>query len=189
VSFFLSSLCFKEGHLPQGAATSPTLSNLVARRLDARLKGFAAKKSLRYTRYADDIIFSGTTIERDTINVSSEIIADEGFSVNHAKTQLLGLDSKKIVTGISITNGKLALPRKSIRMIKQEAHFLLKYGYFSHMDVTGKRDPILIERLLGRTAFWLQVDPGNTTARRLHESIAEYRDTLDTEVKASLLSD
>src|SRR6266404_2466488 len=59
LSFFLSALCCYKGVLPQGAPTSPAITNLVAKGLDARLFGLAQSLGLRYTRYADDIAFSG----------------------------------------------------------------------------------------------------------------------------------
>ena len=65
VSFFLSAICCVEEHLPQGAPTSPALSNIIARHLDNRLLGLAKKMGYRYTRYADDLAFSGESIKPD----------------------------------------------------------------------------------------------------------------------------
>ena len=62
ISFYLSSLCCLNEALPQGAATSPSLSNIVLRRLDNRLSGISKKSELNYTRYADDMTFSGGKI-------------------------------------------------------------------------------------------------------------------------------
>lgn len=173
VAYYLSSLCFKEGRLPQGAATSPSISNVIAKRLDARLFGAAKKHGLEYTRYADDMVFSGNEMDTEFLSVVNGIVNAEGFHLNSEKTQFVWEKSKKIITGVSISSGKLALPRKSVREIKQEAHFILKRGYWAHIEATGNRDPILIERLIGRIGFWLQIDPDNETAVRLKSELSQ----------------
>ena len=62
MAFYLASLCSYEGALPQGAPTSPYLSNIIAKQLDKRLIGLSQRYNLRYTRYADDLTFSGDSI-------------------------------------------------------------------------------------------------------------------------------
>ena len=64
ISQYLASLCCLNGHAPQGAVTSPALSNVIARRLDARITGLAKKYQVIYTRYADDMTFSGECISK-----------------------------------------------------------------------------------------------------------------------------
>lgn len=171
VAYYLASLCFKSGRLPQGAATSPSISNVVAKRLDARLLGAAKIHGLNYTRYADDMVFSGSEMDTEFLSVVNGIAIAESFQLNSAKTQFVWENSKKIITGVSISSGKLALPRKSVREIKQECNFILKRGYWAHIEATGNRDPILIERLIGRVGFWLQIDPENTTALRIRKAL------------------
>ena len=63
VAFYLGSICCVDGHLPQGAPTSPVLSNIIAHHLDNRLLGVARKMGYKYTRYADDLAFSGELIK------------------------------------------------------------------------------------------------------------------------------
>ena len=174
VSYYLSALCFRNGKLPQGAATSPALSNIVSKRMDTRLAGAANKLGLIYTRYADDLFFSGEDINHDLLGLATGIIAAEGFSVNVSKTKFIKDNEKKIVTGISISSGALKLPRPLVRNLKKQVHFILRRGYWNHIAVTGDRDPILLERLLGRLSFWLQIEPENPTARTLHKRLLEY---------------
>ena len=78
-------LLYRRPHLPQGAPTSPALANLCAFRLDRRLSGLAEAAGARYTRYADDLAFSGDVpfgrmAERFSVQVAA-IVAEEGFSV------------------------------------------------------------------------------------------------------------
>lgn len=174
VSFFLSKICCNRGSLPQGAATSPVLSNLVAGRLDVALSNYAGSSDLTYTRYADDITLSGDRIESQDINRLSWIVEKMGFIVNKNKTRISGPKGKKIITGISISSGKLALPRSSVRSIKLEAHKLLKNGYYKHMAHTENFDPLLMEKILGRINFWIQVDPLNRIAIDYRDKLSKY---------------
>jgi hypothetical protein len=99
-------------HLPQGAPTSPALANLVARRLDRRLAGFARKNGLVYTRYADDLAFSGsadTRVDR-LITVVATIVRAEGFSVNDAKTTIRRSHRRQVLAGL-VVNESAAVPR------------------------------------------------------------------------------
>lgn len=174
VSYFLASICCSQKRLPQGSAASPALSNIVARKLDKSLSTFAVERALAYTRYADDLTFSGENFGSTELSEVTWIIERSGFKINSGKTRLLKGRKQKIVTGVSISSGKLALPRKTVRSIKLEAYNLLKYGYFEHCKATNQRDPLLMERLLGRIGFWLQVDPTNKTALRLQREVTEY---------------
>lgn len=79
VSVFLANLCCLKKSLPQGAPTSPALSNIVAGNLDIKLSSFARENKLRYTRYADDITFSGEFIPKQTISHIRSILKSEGF--------------------------------------------------------------------------------------------------------------
>lgn len=174
VSYFLSSLCCRKKRLPQGAATSPALSNMVSNRMDVSISRFSNDQGLNYTRYADDLILSGEKIDRSTLNKVSWIIKESGFSINKKKTRILKGKCQKIVTGVSISSGKLALPRSSVRAIKLEAYHILHRGYYCHAEATNNFDPILLERLVGRVGFWLQVDPSNLTAQTLLRELTKY---------------
>jgi RNA-directed DNA polymerase len=79
VAHLLTKLCTLNGSLPQGAPTSPALSNIISLRLDKRLSGFALKEKIRYTRYADDITFSGDFDEGQLIKFTRKVLAAEGY--------------------------------------------------------------------------------------------------------------
>ena len=89
-------------HLPQGAPTSPGLANAVAYKLDCRLAGLAEKAGLSYTRYADDLAFSGEWIGegfRDLVNV---IILEEGFLINPRKTRVMKAAQRQRLAGVVV---------------------------------------------------------------------------------------
>jgi RNA-directed DNA polymerase len=93
-------------HLPQGAPTSPGLANLAATRLDRRLHSLASKIGAVYTRYADDLTFSGDADlarSRKRLGTLVAVIAeDEGFSLNHRKTRIMRSGKRQHVTGIVV---------------------------------------------------------------------------------------
>lgn len=146
----LSRLCTYQGSLPQGAPTSPRLSNLVNRRMDARLGALAESLDLRYSRYADDITLSGserhtwggqrtnlrtlapgnTATRRinDLIYLVKLIVAEEGYKLHTAKKlRIARRHDRQIVTGL-VVNQKVGLPRTTRRWLRAVEHRLLTTG-------------------------------------------------------------
>lgn len=179
VSYFLTALCCSKKRLPQGAATSPSISNIVFRRTDLALQTFATGRGLIYTRYADDLTFSGADISGDEIKKISFLVESSGFTVNHSKTRIVRGNGKRIVTGVSISSSKLALPRSTVRQIKSDVHALLKFGFWGYCESRGKMDPIIGERLMGRIGFWLQIDPENKTAIGLRAQLEAFLESIN----------
>lgn len=172
VAFYLASLCSYEACLPQGAPTSPCLSNIISKLLDKRLINLAKKYKLRYTRYADDLTFSGDSIPAKFIDYVKDIVIDEGFVLNDSKTRLYKTKSKRIVTGISVQGDKLQLPRDYKRTLRQELFFIMKHGYESHIKKKRIRKINYLDSLIGKVNFWLSVEPNNEFA--LKSRIALY---------------
>ncbi|MFH5774395.1 reverse transcriptase family protein [Paracoccus sp. NGMCC 1.201697] len=172
VSLVLTEICCVDEKLPQGAPTSPALSNYLCKNLDHELEAICNTLDLKYSRYADDMTFSGEIIESDAINKISFIIESFGFKLNKAKTRVSGPHSKKIVTGVSIGTGKMKLPRRTVRTIKSDAHFLKKFGPVEFSKRQTIPDPLAAERLLGRVSFWLQIDPENHIAQSIKADIS-----------------
>ena len=114
-----------EPSLPQGACTSPTLSNLASRRLDSRLVGIAGKLGWTYTRYADDLSFSADGEAAKTIGYLlariRHIASDEGFAVNENKTRILRQSDSQTVTGI-VVNKRAGVPRDVARRLRAILH-------------------------------------------------------------------
>ncbi len=112
--------------LPQGACTSPAISNLVVRRLDARFDGLTRKMGWSYTRYADDLTFSTKDLaEAGKVGYLlariRHIVQDEGFNLNHAKTRVARRHTRQAVTGI-VVNDQLAAPRPLVRRLRAILH-------------------------------------------------------------------
>ena len=111
--------------LPQGACTSPALSTLIARRLDARLSGIATKLGWNYTRYADDLTFSADGEATRKIGYLlarvRHIAQDEGFTVNESKTRVLRRSARQTVTGV-VVNDRPGVPRRQVRRLRAILH-------------------------------------------------------------------
>lgn len=118
-------------HLPQGAPTSPALANLCAHRLDCRLRGLAGRLDAQYTRYADDLAFSGSD-ELDAeigpfLRAVAAIVEDEGFALNEAKTRIMRRHRRQQVTGL-VVNDHLNVPRRDYDRLKATLHNCLRHG-------------------------------------------------------------
>jgi retron-type reverse transcriptase len=174
VSFFLSKICTYNERLPQGASTSPVLSNIISKRLDRRITTLTKLSEIDYTRYSDDLTFTGNKISRSFQNLVKAIIISEGFKIKTGKEiYIKGINKKKVVTGISISNNEgLKIPRNYKRNLKLELFKYLKYNSgisISSLDF----DPLYGERLLGKLNYWKQVEKENTNIDRYINLVIE----------------
>lgn len=156
--------------LPQGACTSPALSNLLARRLDSRLNGIAKKLGFTYTRYADDITFSGTKESAAKTGYLlariRHIVGDEKLTVNEDKTRVQRPNSRQSVTGI-VVNLRPNVPRKVRRRLRAILHHaknegLAKQNRQNHQNFKGW--------VTGMIAYTQMVNPDS--AKRLRDALA-----------------
>lgn len=146
-SQLLTQLCTYEGSLPQGAPTSPRLSNLVNYLLDVRLAGVAAKLGATYTRYADDITFSFKTEQPEAVSNAIRqtklVLADYDYKIHHKlKLSIRRKHQQQRVTGL-VVNERVNLPRKTRRWLRAVRH---RYEMGRHATLTK-------EQLAGWTAI------------------------------------
>ncbi len=117
--------------LPQGAPTSPILTNMVCQTLDRRLNGIAKRFNLHCTRYADDISFSGMyNVFQKNGEFRAElkkIIEDQGFKMNLKKTRLQKKGERQEVTGLTVCN-KVNVSREYVRGLQSILYIWEKYG-------------------------------------------------------------
>jgi RNA-directed DNA polymerase len=111
--------------LPQGAPTSPAVTNLICWRLDKRLSGLADKLGFTYTRYADDMTFSasGEAAAKTSLllNFVGEIVTAEGFTVHPGKTRVMRAKNRQEVTGL-VVNKRIGVPRDTLRRFRALLH-------------------------------------------------------------------
>jgi RNA-directed DNA polymerase len=140
-------------HLPQGSPISPSLANLCSYRLDCRLSGLAQAAGAAYTRYADDLAFSGGDrfehgVERFATHVAA-ILTEEGFTIQHRKTRIMRQSVRQHLAGL-VTNQRLNVRRSDFDLLKATLTNCVR-----HSPETQNREahPYFREHLQGRVAY------------------------------------
>lgn len=159
VSHLLTKLCTNEqGALPQGAPTSPCISNLVNLKLDKRLSCFAHSIGGVYTRYADDITISSNSNPYNYMQTITKIVNEEGYQLNNKKTRIQNRGQKQEVTGL-VVNDKVSVSRKIKKELNNAIYYIKKYGIEEHIKHI-KCDKIHYkEHLFGLAYFVKMVNP------------------------------
>lgn len=118
--------------LPQGAPTSPTLSNIICQQLDFYLTSVAKRFGLKYSRYADDITFSSMhnvyQPESDFSKEINRIITEQGFHIKESKTRLQKDGYRKEVTGLNV-NVKANVQKRYVKQLRMWLYLWENYGY------------------------------------------------------------
>lgn len=134
VAIVIAQLVCYQGKLPQGAPTSPIITNLICQILDYKILKLSKNYKVDYTRYADDLTFS--TNRNSFVNEQQQFIRDletiinqAGFQINHSKTRLQYNNSRQVVTGL-VVNEKINVNRSFYKDTKSMAHQLYKTGAF-----------------------------------------------------------
>ncbi len=160
-------------HLPQGAPTSPMLANLAVRRLDSRLSGWAGAAGAVYTRYADDLAFSGgkeLAGRADAfVRGAARIVGEEGHSLNPRKSRIRAASVRQVVTGI-VVNGRTNVTRAEFDRLKAVLHNCVLHGP-AGQNRDGHGD--FRAHLLGRIAWLEALNPGR--GARLRADFARIR--------------
>lgn len=159
-SYCLTKLTTYKNSVPQGAPTSPSISNIVAFMLDVRLSKIADKFNINYTRYADDITFSGKqeSINNSLLKIVNEIIEECGFNINKKKTRFASYAGRQEVTGLIVNNNKISIPIDYIKKIRQELYYVKKFGLKEHREKVGFKNKYYKDHVLGKILFVKQVD-------------------------------
>jgi hypothetical protein len=139
---------------PQGAPTSPHLSNALLLKMDRRLAGLARRMGFAYTRYADDLTFSGDDIaQAHALRIlAARIVEEEGFRINHEKTRIVRDGSRQSVTGV-VVNDVLGLSRQTRRRLRAAIHRC------AQAQAAGTADPATLARLEGELAYLSMLNP------------------------------
>lgn len=175
--------CYK-GSLPQGAPTSPIISNLICQILDQRILALCKKFRLTYTRYADDLTFSTNDNNfkkkyKEFLEELESIINHSGFKVNSKKTHFQEYNGRQLVTGLSV-NKKINVKKEFYKKTRSMAHTLYKTGKFTINGAEGT-----INQLEGRFSFINDLVKYNNRLEELnslnYNSIVHKKNLLYTE--------
>jgi RNA-directed DNA polymerase len=161
VSSLLSKLCCKNECLPQGAPTSPYLSNLIMRNFDHVIGDHCLKNSIRYTRYADDLTFSGDFEHNNILQLVTEKLKKLSLKLNLEKSKLMSQGVRQTVTGV-VVNKKLQVSRPKRKKIRQIMYFIKKYGLKEHLERRNCNKENYLIHLRGLILFVLFINPEDT---------------------------
>ena len=159
-------------HLPQGAPSSPALANVCAYRVDTRLTGLAESAGAFYTRYADDLAFSGGEVFARCVerfaSQAAAVLLEEGFTVHHRKTRIMRQGVRQYLAGL-VTNERINVVREDFDRLKATLTNCVRHGQESQ-NFEGHRAFRL--HLQGRVAFVETVNPAKAARlRRIFEEI------------------
>lgn len=167
----LTALCTYKSRLPQGAPTSPMLSNIIASTMDVMMLKYCNKRGIVYTRYADDLTFSANSdVEVPPIEDIYKIVYLNGFKVNRMKTKVRYKGCRQEVTGLTVTNG-VHVSQRFKKEILRELHFCKKFGIYEHYKHLNTTKGLYKEWLRGKVMFVRQIDPacGNKMLEQFNE--------------------
>jgi len=144
--------------LPQGAPTSPAITNVLCQKLDTRLEGLAKKYGFVYTRYVDDLTFSGNQEQFEHITsilkYSKKIVKDENFNLHPDKLRVMKRNQRQEVTGV-VVNEKLNINRKSLKRFRTLLYQIERDG-IAGKSWNGKAN--VLAEIDGYSHFIYQVD-------------------------------
>ena len=179
VSTLLSKLCTLNNSLPQGAPTSPMLSNMVFKRTDDGIFSYCCKRGIMYTRYADDMVFSSNNLNASQlISYVTMRVENIRMNINESKTKVMGRGVRQNVTGV-VVNDKLQVSRNYRMKIRQEMFFIQKYGFEEHLcrvkDIPSWiHNPLhYAHHLYGKICFVLQINPKDNVFKYYKEWLKE----------------
>lgn len=160
LSYCLTRLVTLNDSLAQGACTSPIISNIVSFKMDNRLYKLSEKLGIVYTRYADDITFSGAAdkVNNKLLYMVEKIINECGYSLNKKKTRFQFRTTRQEVTGLIVNGNEISIPSNYIRKIRQEIYYIKKYGLVSHKEKLGFYNKYYRDHLYGKIMFVRQIN-------------------------------
>ncbi len=162
VGMLLTYLCTYNDHLTQGSPTSAYISNLVMKDFDETIGNFCKLNQITYTRYSDDMTFSGNFNPSDIINKVRKMLYPLGLKLNDDKIHVINRSSSQNVTGI-VVNEKAQVSSKYRKEIRKEIYYINKFGLHSHLKKCNINiDPEkYLKKLYGKILYVLQIDNNN----------------------------
>jgi RNA-directed DNA polymerase len=173
VAFLLSNLCCLDEGLPQGAPTSPALSNILMINVDKRISAFTNQKGIRYTRYADDMTFSGDFEPGMLIKFVRNVLRNRELGINYEKLRVRRQGQRQEVTGV-IVNEKIQAPKEMRKKLRQSVYYIEKFGLASHLDKTDNTKANHIYHLLGIANFILFLNPNDQEVKNYIKILGKY---------------
>lgn len=156
----LTMLCYYKDVLPQGAPTSPAIVNIILADFDERIGRWCAQRGIAYTRYCDDLTFSGDFEAKTVISFIRCQLKSLGLLLNENKTRIQRQGRQQLVTGV-VVNEKPGIPAAYRRKLRQEVYYCQRFGVCEHLkalDLAISEEDYL-RHLLGKVNYVLQISP------------------------------
>lgn len=173
IRVLFTNLCLYENHLPQGAPTSPYIANIIMRDFDEKIGVWCAKRNISYTRYSDDLTFSGNFEPDEVIRKVKEELFKKHFKINKKKIHVIKNHAQQRVTGV-VVNKKAQVSKIYRKEIRKEMYYIKKYGIKSHLEKIHslKTPQEYLQSLTGKINFVLMI---NNEDREFHKYKQELR--------------
>lgn len=179
VGQLLTYLCTYESRLPQGAPTSSYISNLVMKDFDEEVGKWCKEQNIDYTRYSDDMTFSGNFNPSKVISYIRKQLYKLNLKINNKKIHIINNSQQQNVTGI-IVNNKIQVSSKYRNSIRQEIYFIKKYGIKDHLHkLNNMNNPTkYLDSLYGKVLYVLCIDPFNQEFISYKEYLKELKNSI-----------
>ena len=176
VGMILTYLCTYDNHLTQGSPTSAYISNLVMKEFDEELGNWCDLMNISYTRYSDDMTFSGKFNPSELITKVRKMLYKLGLELNNDKIHIVHKSSSQNVTGV-VVNEKMQVNVKYRNKIRQEIYYIKKFGLSSHLkkcdiNIDSKR---YLNILYGRVIYVLQINENDKEFMRYKQFIENLK--------------
>ena len=167
----LTRLCCLRESLPQGSPTSAYLSNLVMLQFDNNISKYCTANNIRYTRYADDLTFSGDFDIAALLYLVDKELKYLNLRRNPQKLKVMRRGDRQKTTGI-VVNEKQQLPREYRMKIRQEVHYIQQFGLDDHLAHTRATRSNYLDHLIGKIEYALFINPKDEKMKSYLENIA-----------------
>ena len=175
IRILLTMLCYYKESLPQGAPTSPAITNIIMYDFDEKVGAFCNSRNIAYTRYCDDMTFSGDFDEREVISFVKSELGNLGLFLKNRKTAVVPSSKRQTVTGI-VVNEKLNITKEYKKNIRQEMYYIKKFGLEEHLNRRGISDnEQYLLSLRGRIAFVLHTLPNDREFMEYKKYLSQLR--------------
>ena len=174
VGMLLTYLCTYDDHLTQGSPTSAYISNLVMKDFDEVLGAWCEEKNISYTRYSDDMTFSGNFNPSEIIAKVRKMLQKLGLQLNNDKIHVINKSSNQNVTGI-VVNKKAQVSSKYRKKIRQEIYYISKFGLDSHLKFNNIKinKEKYLNILYGKILYVLQINNLDKEFKKYYKYIKE----------------
>lgn len=179
VGMLLTYLCTYSDHLTQGSPTSSYISNLVMKEFDEELGSWCEENDISYTRYSDDMTFSGCFNHSEIIIKVKKMLHKLSLELNDKKVHVVYKSARQDVTGITV-NEKVQVNIKYRKDIRKEIYYIRKFGLSSHLErcnIKRNKDKYL-DTLYGKILYALQINSNDKEFIEYKDYIGQLKKTI-----------